>query len=238
MSPPSRRDILRASGLAATITLPGCFGSPASNPTGSPTAIPTTSPAEGPTQEPTDTATTTSESAIAEDRESPTETTDQSSRTEKSTETDEHARTEASTETDEATSTDGSTEEETSTPDCTVYDIEVYNDMSRTISVSLRILEGGGEEDEDDSVVSTPTPTPTVVFSDSFRLGPDEWQKYDDIPDRRGEHRLEVDVKDGPRETEIVYGRDWKGTSVIFVDIESDDIRFDKAEQARPPGCS
>lgn len=220
MSCPSRRDVLRASGLLVAAVGAGCFGDQAPGERASPTPGRTATQSTHQTgTEPEQTATETISSDLetaSEEGETPNETTEQPHQTDESAGT------------------------ETSTPDCTIYDITVHNDMSRTISVSLRILEGSGNEDDEDEghpVASTPTPTPNVVFSDSFRLGENEWQKYDDIPEREGEHRLEVDVEDGPRETEIVYGREWSQTNEIMVDIHSDDIRFVRGEQGRPPGC-
>lgn len=221
MSGPSRRDIFRACSLAFLASIAGCFGdqapSEAASPTPAGTATPTSRRGGTATQQ-TDTETGSADSTTTSERtETPHETTEQPPH-----------------QTDESTGT------ETSTPDCTIYDITVHNDMSRTISVSLRILVGRGNEDDEDEghpVASTPTPTQNVVFSDSFRFGANEWQKYGDIPEREGEHRLDVDVEDGPSETEIVYGREWSQTNEIMVDIHSDDIRFVRGEQGRPPGC-
>lgn len=223
MSCPSRRDVLRASSLALAASVAGCFGDQASSEAASPTPerTATRSPRQAGTEpEQTATETRNSDSATAsEEGETSHETTEQPPH-----------------QTNESTGT------ETTTPDCTVYDISVKNTMSRTISASLRIIEGGGnrnDTEEDESIPQTPTPTPTPneVFSDSFRLDSDEWQQYDDIPDREGYHRLEVHVEDGPSETKIVDADDWEGTKEILVFIDSDDIRFRKGQQSRPPGC-
>lgn len=75
------------------------------------------------------------------------------------------------------------------------------------------------------------------MFSDSFQLQSDSWQKYEELPDEEGLHRLEVVVEDGPTVTEEVQAHEWEQTSVILVDIEADAIQFMVADQARPKGC-
>lgn len=118
------------------------------------------------------------------------------------------------------------------------------NRTSRTVSGSLRIVGEWGDRDdeEDDSITPTPTPTPTStpneVFSDSFRLGSDEWRTYDDIPDSEGRHRLHVDVEDGPSATERVRASDWEDNYMIEVYIRTDSIRFAYTHSDPPTqGC-
>lgn len=118
----------------------------------------------------------------------------------------------------------------TRTPDCTVTDIILDNDVPQPISVSFRIIREYGDE-------RRRSPTPSEVFSDSVRLPGNGQKKYQDVPDVEGRYRLKVAVEDGPRRTRRDRGNDWGGSRWIIVEIKADSIRFIRDHADPPTGC-
>lgn len=129
----------------------------------------------------------------------------------------------------------------TSTPDCTIDDLVIFNDMSTEATGSVRLVEGWGRYRRGSPTATeadSPTESPTVTFTDEVRIPPDGKKEYDDLPEARGRHRLEITVEDGPSGTDYIEADDWEDSKVMMSTITSENIEFAYAVAARPTNCA
>lgn len=143
----------------------------------------------------------------------------------------------------EPSPTEGKTSSETDATaslDCTLADLAIFNDMSKEVTVSVRLVKGHGRYRYGSPTATeadSPTETTSVTFADEISIPADGKKVYDDLPEASGAHRFEVSVKNGPAATDYIQSGWWEGSESIMAVIRTNDIEFLHGTGDLPPGC-
>lgn len=129
----------------------------------------------------------------------------------------------------------------TSSPDCTMEDLVIFNDMSTRATVSVRLVEGWGRYRRGSPTATeadSPTESPTVTFADEVSIPSDGKKEYEDLPEASGPYRFEITVENGPSGTDYIQANKWGDTKVMMPTITSENIDFAYAVGGRSTNCA